>query len=166
MHAHVYPCCRVRRLSRIFYYSRACLSIFYFSIQLELCNLVKGAMSSQIYQITNKPALQKVEAESSSVPTIIYVSNSALPICRDFTPKYEELAQKYSKDNGDEKSIRFTQIEFATETSALFKFSPNQLPVVTFLCKGPWSKTLMSPSVQQMEQSIEEMLQKAGKWKN
>lgn len=127
-------------------------------------------MSSKVYQITNKPALQRVEAESSSVPTIIYVSNSALPTCRAFTPEYEKLAEKYSNGNksggGDEKSIRFTQIEFASETSALFKFSPNQLPVVTFLCKGPWSKTLMSPSVQQMDEGIKEMLQKAGKWRN
>lgn len=122
--------------------------------------------SPKLFQITSKSTLEQLEREAESTPTMIYVSNGALPICRDFTPKYEELAEKYSKNSGDEKSIRFAQLEFASETSALFKFSPNQLPVVTFLSKGPWSRTMMSPSIEQVEEGIGEMLQRAGKLRN
>lgn len=123
-------------------------------------------MASQVIQIPDKPAHDKIVDESEGTPTIIYVSNSALPICRDFTPKYEALADKYNKSSGGERSIRFCQLDFSSETSAMFKFSPNQLPVVVFLCKGPWSRTMMSPNVQQLEGGIEEMLRKAGKWRN
>lgn len=123
-------------------------------------------MASQITQITDKSSLQKVGAEAESTPTVIYVSNGALPACREFTPEYEALAEKYSKQDGQGTSVRFTQSELSSETSALFKFSPNQLPVLLFLSPGPRTKTLMSPSVGNVEQEVEEMLQNVGKSRN
>lgn len=123
-------------------------------------------MASQIYQITDKSSLQRVGAGAEKTPTVIYVSNDALPACREFTPKYEALAEKYSNRDGQETSVRFTQSELSSETSALFKFSPNQLPVLLFSSPGPKTKTLMSPSIGKVEQEVEEMLQSAGKLRN
>ena len=123
-------------------------------------------MASQITQITNKQNHDKVVDESENTPTIIYVSNSALPVCKEFSSKYEALADKHNQGRGGERPTRFCQMEITSETSAMFKFSPNQLPVVVLLCSGPWSRTMMSPSIQQLESGIEEMLQKAGKLRN
>ena len=125
-------------------------------------------MSSKIIHIPNKAThdeiVNKAHSDSkNSTPTIIYVSNSALPICRAFTPKYEDLAEKYSKAGGLESNVKFCQLDFSSETSAMFKFSPNQLPVIVFLCKGPWSKTMMSPNVEQLEDGIKMMLEQAQK---
>ncbi|KAG4434918.1 hypothetical protein IFR05_009587, partial [Cadophora sp. M221] len=87
-------------------------------------------------------------AESTGIPSVLYVSNSSLPACKIFTPEYEKLAVRFTSKYGDK--ITFTQMDFTSETSMLFKFAPNQLPVLTLMCRqceseggGLWAKTVM-----------------------
>ena len=122
-------------------------------------------MASQTTYISNKEEHDKVVAESATTPTIIYLSNYVLPICKDFTPKYEALAKRYRSERS-ETSIRFTQMETTPETSPMFKFAPNQLPVVILLSEGRWCRTLMSPTIKELEAGIGELLERVGKWKN
>ena len=123
-------------------------------------------MSSQTTQIPNRQVHDTIVAESESKPTVIYVSNSVLPACKAFTPKYESIADKHNNGNTGKQAIKFCQLEITSETSAMFKFSPNQLPVVVFMCKGPWSKTLMSPTVKEFEDGIKELLERSTELRN
>lgn len=123
-------------------------------------------MPSTLTQITNQATHDKIVDESAQTPTVIYVSNSALPICKSFTPKYEALQDKYNGGNNGQMSVRFCQLEISSETSAMFKFSPNQLPVIVLCSRGPWSRTLMSPSVAKLEEAVEDMLERTGRVKN
>jgi len=107
-----------------------------------------------ILQITNKQEHDNAVSQSKQTPTVIYVSNSNLPTCRKFTPKYEELAQKYP-------SIWFCQMELQTETSMLFKFSPNQLPVTVLMVRDAWCKTVMGDDVRGLEAALEELVREA-----
>ena len=121
---------------------------------------------SKVIQIADKPTHDKIVSESEDTPAVIYVSNSALPACKKFTPQYEELAGQYGRSNGPEQTVRLCQLELTSEVSYFFKFSPNQLPVCVFMGKGPWSKTAMSPSIGEVEMGVAELLEKAGKLKN
>lgn len=85
-------------------------------------------MSSKVLQLTDKASHDALIAESKTTPTVIHVSNSVLPICKNFNPKYERLASEWSA-----MGIRFAQLEFTDKTSMMFKFSPNQLPVTVFM---------------------------------
>ena len=127
-------------------------------------------MAAKITQIPNKQVHDTMVAESEGTPTVIYVSNSSLPACKAFTPKYEALADEHDRnvsseyaDIPAERSIRFCQLDFSNETSMMFKFSPNQLPVVVLISEGCWCRTLMSPSVKELESGIGELLKKAGR---
>lgn len=117
--------------------------------------------ASPITQITDRESNDKIvaAAEASIQPTVFYVSNSALAACRTFTPKYEALAARYP-------AVAFTQMDFMTSTSMLFKFAPNQLPVLTLMTKeasgSMWCSTIMGANVQQLEKGIDEMLERAG----
>lgn len=122
---------------------------------------------SPIIQITNAASHSSFneKAQSQGKPSIIYVSNSVLPACKTFTPKYESLASRYSA----EYDITFAQIEYAPDTSMLFKFAPNQLPVLTLMCResekgsgNMWAKTVMGADLKALESGIEEMLDRAG----
>lgn len=130
-------------------------------------------------------------AETSGQPTIFYVSNSALPAYKTFTPKYEALARRYAVAAGAEGAelseearhrlqVHFTQMEISPSTSMLFKFAPNQLPVLTLICREKhgdgkdvedregggsgnlWCKTVMGADMRGLEEGIDEMLSRAG----
>ena len=119
-------------------------------------------MASSITKIPNREVHDTVVAESVATPTIIYVSNSSLPACKAFTPKYEVLADKYEREaNRKEPTIRFCQLEFTNETSMMFKFAPNQLPVTVLMCNDNWCKTILGANMAGLERAIEELLQKA-----
>jgi thiol-disulfide isomerase/thioredoxin len=118
----------------------------------------------QITSATSYSTFTK-EAESQGKPTVTYVSSSVLPACKAFTPKYEDLAFQYTV----KYDITFGQIDYTSDTSMLFKFSPNQLPVLTFMCRenekgsgNMWAKTVMGADLKALESGIEEMLDKAG----
>ena len=133
------------------------------------CNIL--TMTSTITYIPNKSIHDTIVAESATTPTVIYLCNSVLPFCKTFTPKYEALAQKWSSGEKDSSgsevsNVRFTQMENTPETSPMFKFAPNQLPVVIFISEGKWAKTLMSPTIEEVERGLEELVERVGKWRN
>jgi thiol-disulfide isomerase/thioredoxin len=109
-------------------------------------------------------------AEMTGKPTVIYVSNSPLPACKKFTPQYESFATKAASNENErreEAGIEFAQMELSSETSNLFKFAPNQLPVLVFMCrerlgKGDmWCKTVMGADLEGLEVGVREMMMKA-----
>ncbi len=57
-------------------------------------------------------------------------------------------------------------MEFSNETASMFKFSPNQLPVITLICHDRegkyWARTMMSPTLAELEGKVEDMREKAG----
>jgi thiol-disulfide isomerase/thioredoxin len=120
-----------------------------------------------IIQITDAASYSTFtkEAEWQGKPTVTYVSNSVLPACKTFTPKYENLVSHY----GSKYDITFGQIDYTSDTSMLFKFSPNQLPVLALMCResekgsgNMWAKTIMGADLKALESGIAEMLEKAG----
>lgn len=119
---------------------------------------------SSIIQITDAASHSEItsQAELQSKPTIIYVSDSALPPCKTFTPNYESLISRYKA----KYDIAFAQMENTPKTSMLFKFTPNQLPVLTLMCRerggSMWAKTIMGANLKELESGIAEMLEKAG----
>jgi hypothetical protein len=125
---------------------------------------------SNITQITSHAdnASLVSRAESTGKPTIIYVSNSTLPLCKVFSPKFYDLASQFNTER--EGQVEFAQIEFSSETSMLFKFSPNQLPVLVFMGRDRgmggggklWCKTVMGADLEGLEQGVEEMMGRAG----
>ncbi|SMR53717.1 unnamed protein product [Zymoseptoria tritici ST99CH_1A5] len=115
-------------------------------------------MTSHIVQITDRAEHDQVVEASKQTPTVIYVSNSSLPVCREHSPKYEELA-KGKLGSG----VRFAQMEFNTDTSMLFKFAPNQLPVTVLMVRDAWCKTVMGPDMRGLEEALEMLVQEAKK---
>jgi len=122
---------------------------------------------SSIIQITSAASYSTFtnSAESTGKPTVTYVFNSVLPACKVFTPKYENLASHCSS----KYDIIFGQIDYTSDTSMLFKFSPNQLPVLTLVCResergsgNMWAKTVMGADLKALESGIEELLDRAG----
>lgn len=105
-----------------------------------------------IHQITDKKEHDGAVEQSKDTPTVIYVSNSNLPTCKSFTPKYTDLAEDV-KNSG----IRFCQMELQAKTSMLFKFSPNQLPVTVLMVRDAWCKTVMGDDLRGLEAALEEL---------
>lgn len=116
---------------------------------------------ANITYLNNKPEHDAAVSAADKTPTVIYLSNSPLPVCKAFTPKYEDLAAKYAERNVD---INFCLMELSSETSPMFKFAPNQLPVLVLMVKGMWCRTIMGANVRELEAGIEELLKEAAKW--
>ncbi|KXT09197.1 hypothetical protein AC579_424 [Pseudocercospora musae] len=117
---------------------------------------------SGIIQIRNRAEHDHIVAASKTTPTVIHVSNSALPVCKAFSPKYAQLAQKYEQDG-----IKFAEMDFTSETSYMFKFSPNQLPVTVCVVREgmntSWAKTVMGANVNELEMAIDLLKKEAVK---
>ena len=111
-------------------------------------------MATRVTQILDRPRHDKLiaEAHDPGQPTVLYVSNSSLPGCKVFTPKYEALAGRFPE-------VNFLQVDYCRETSDLFKFAPNQLPVLV-LVKGWWAKTIMGANYKELEDGVKAMLEK------
>ncbi len=115
-------------------------------------------MSSTVIQVANRAKHDEVVSQSQQTQTVLHVSNSALPTCRTFSPKYEQLATQHAADG-----IAFAEMGFSTDTSYLFKFSPNQLPVTVAMYGDRWAKTVMGPDMRGIEEAIGIMLEEVRK---
>lgn len=113
-------------------------------------------MAVQIFQITDRTSHDEVVSQSKKQPTVINVSNSSLPICKKFASEYITLAETWHP-----KGIRFCQLDFNHETSMLFKFSPNQLPVTVLMVGDRWFKTVMGANMKTLEHALEELLKQS-----
>jgi thioredoxin-like negative regulator of GroEL len=105
---------------------------------------------------------QAVAQADAGTPTIIYVCNSVTPACKAFTPKFHHLASIHNA-----QGVEFCQMDYNHETSMLFKFAPNQLPVITLMVNGNWCRTVTGLSAaakyEGLRSGIEELLEQAGK---
>ncbi|PVH83138.1 hypothetical protein DL98DRAFT_121193 [Cadophora sp. DSE1049] len=118
--------------------------------------------------------------EASGAPYVLYVFNFSLPACKAFTPQYEELAARYSSNSnpntsseeGKENQTTFAQMDFSSETSMLFKFAENQLPVLTLMCRESgenwrtgmlWAKMVTGADLRGLEEAIGEMMGRVGR---
>lgn len=106
-----------------------------------------------IVPIPDKETHERLIA-SNPPPTVLYLSSSVLPACKAFTPHFERLAREW---NG----IRFCQMEYSSETSALFKFTQAQLPIVVLICGERWCRTLLGLTVEEVERGLGELQDKA-----
>ena len=109
---------------------------------------------SNVIQIRNRAEHDQIVAASKTTPTVIHVSNSALPVCKAFSPQYAQMAQKHEQDG-----IKFAEMDFTSETSYMFKFSPNQLPVTVCIVREgmntSWAKTVMGTNMNELEMAID-----------
>lgn len=113
-------------------------------------------MAANVFQINDRAMHDEVVAQSKEQPTVINVSNSSLPICREFTADYTGLAERWQS-----KGMRFCQLDFNHETSMLFKFSPNQLPVTVLMVGDRWCKTVMGANPKVLEDALGELLKES-----
>ncbi|KAI5369785.1 Putative Thioredoxin domain-containing protein [Septoria linicola] len=115
-------------------------------------------MALRVIRILDRAKHDEIVANSKNIPTVLHVSNSSLPACRAFSPKYEELAKAHASDN-----IAFAEMDFNAETSYLFKFSPNQIPVTVAMFGDRWAQTVMGADMSGIEKMIGIMLSESGK---
>lgn len=115
-------------------------------------------MSCNIIQINDKATHDEIVSLSKDRPTVIHVSNSSLPLCQKFTPEYSSLADRWQHEG-----INFAVLEFNNQTSMLFKFSPNQLPVTVLMVGDRWCKTVMGANLKGLESAVEELMEEAKK---
>jgi thioredoxin-like negative regulator of GroEL len=113
---------------------------------------------TNITSITTREEHDAVVAASDTTPTVIYLCNDVTPACKAFTPKYEVLAAKYAYTD-----ITFAIMEFNNRTSMMFKFAPNQLPVIPLMYGGRWCRTVTAANMQDLEPLIEELLKQSGR---
>ncbi|KAK4543509.1 hypothetical protein LTR36_005403 [Oleoguttula mirabilis] len=125
-------------------------------------------MANHITHLTTKTEHDAAVSAATQTPTVIYLSNSPLPACKAFTPRYEALAAKYNDDaeaarsgNGNDNGINFCMMELSSETSPMFKFAPNQLPVLVFMVTETWCRTIMGANAKELETGIGEMMKEA-----
>ncbi|EMD00544.1 hypothetical protein BAUCODRAFT_144199 [Baudoinia panamericana UAMH 10762] len=110
-------------------------------------------MARAITKITNKAEHDAVVAEAErTTPTVIAVINSATPRCKAFLPAFEGVAA----DHGHRR-LKFATMDFNNDTSYMFKFAPNQLPVVVFL-RSKWCRSIMGASSQELSEGMQELL--------
>jgi thioredoxin-like negative regulator of GroEL len=122
-------------------------------------------MASAVTDIPNREVHDKLMAESTKTPTVMYIYNSALPLCKTLTPEYHDLASRYQKERS-EVAVRFTEMDSTPETTPMFKFASSQLPVVLLISEGKWAKTINVPTIGEVEKGVEELLKRTGNWKN
>ncbi|KAK5121830.1 hypothetical protein LTR85_004705 [Meristemomyces frigidus] len=128
-------------------------------------------MANPITYLTTKAEHDAAVSVAVHTPTVIYLCNSPLPVCKAFTPKYETLAAKYAAEDaaaepamasgGRSKSIKFCMMELSSETSPMFKFAPNQLPVLVLMVRTNWAKTIMGADAKELEAGIQELMGEA-----
>ncbi|KAK4929852.1 hypothetical protein LTR49_003479 [Elasticomyces elasticus] len=114
------------------------------------------ANTRSITQITNPAEHDVVVSEAESQPTIICLANSVTPVCKAFTKRFEETAARQTASG-----VRFCLMEFNNETSMMFKFAINQLPVVVFTCAGPWSRSVVGATQGDLDVGMEQLLEQA-----
>ncbi|KAK4554880.1 hypothetical protein LTR86_008028 [Recurvomyces mirabilis] len=103
---------------------------------------------------------QVVAKADAGTPTVIFLRNDVTPACKAFTPKYEAIVEKYAHSG-----IQFCIMEFTNATSMMFKFAPNQLPVIPLMVGGQWCRTVTAANMKDFEPLLQELLEIAAQKK-
>ncbi|KAJ4989081.1 hypothetical protein SVAN01_05343 [Stagonosporopsis vannaccii] len=109
--------------------------------------------------ITTKAAHDHLVAQctKSNSPTILHVYNSSVPRCQSFITKFEIWARDRSFCSGER--IQYARMDYTSETSCLFKFAPNQLPITVMMVGPGWARTVTGTDMERVESLAEEMMQ-------
>ncbi|KAF3039486.1 hypothetical protein E8E12_001795 [Didymella heteroderae] len=91
-----------------------------------------------------------------NIPTVLHVYNSSVPRCQSFLTVFEEFAKRH--DPVDETSIQYAKMDYTPETSFMFKFAPNQLPITVAMFGGKWARTVTGPEIGEIESMVTEMV--------
>lgn len=97
--------------------------------------------------ITDKRSLDLLVAQcnTDNIPTVLHVHNSAVPRCQSFLAVYERFATANASKDGI--AIQYAKMDYTSETSAMFKFAPNQLPVTVVMVGRGWARTVTGADI-------------------
>lgn len=110
------------------------------------------------HTITNRDTHDQLVAKCTkhNVATILHVYNSAIPRCQSFLTKFESWAKNDSSYSGEQ--IQYAKMDYTSETSFMFKFAPNQLPITVLMVGQGWARTVTGTDLEGIESSTEEMM--------
>lgn len=108
--------------------------------------------------ITNKDSHDILIGQCNryNIPTVLHVYNSSVPRCQTFLAVFEAFANKNLDKDG--VRIQYAKMDYTPETSFMFKFAPNQLPITVVMFGLKWARTVMGPEMGEIERTVEEMV--------
>lgn len=107
-------------------------------------------------EITDKASLDAVTKQAKATPTFIYIHNSSIPVCKNFTPVFEQYTQDASN-----RTIRFCTMDYSNTTSALMKFAPNQMPVLIAMVGERWCRSILGADRKALEGLLKDLKDQA-----
>lgn len=115
-----------------------------------------GKQDPRFGAITNRKAHDQLVAQCTkgNIPTILHVYNSAVPRCQTFLVNLE----MWAKNRRNEDSIQYAKMDYTTETSFMFKFASNQLPITVLMVGERWARTVTGAELGEIERMVEEMV--------
>lgn len=112
-----------------------------------------------LHTLTDKDSHDRLvkECTAHDIPTIIHVYNSSIPRCQSFLSTLESWATTYSSHQSDK--MQFAKMDYTSETSFMFKFAPNQLPITVLMVGQGWARTATGTDIREVEKLAGEMLE-------
>lgn len=108
--------------------------------------------------VSNKDSHDQLvkECTSRNIPTILHVYNSSIPSCQAFLLTFESWVKTSSSHN--DYKIQVGKMDYTSETSFMFKFAPNQLPITVFMVGQGWARTVTGTDIRDVEKVTEGMM--------
>jgi hypothetical protein len=108
--------------------------------------------------ITNKDSHDILIGQCNryNIPTVLHVYNSSIPQCQSFLAVFESYASKHSAKEG--VPIQYAKMDYTPETSFMFKFAPNQLPITVIMYGWKWARTVTGPEIGEIDKVVGEMV--------
>lgn len=113
--------------------------------------------------ITNKDSHDQLvkECTSHNKPTVLHVFNSSIPRCQTSLSTFESWAATSSPEHDDK--IQFAKMNYTSETSFMFKFAPNQLPITVLMVGQGWARTVTGTDIREVARVAGEMMDEHGR---
>lgn len=92
-----------------------------------------------------------------NIPTVLHVYNSSVPRCQSFLSTWEFWAQKHPSFGSDR--VQYAKMDYTPETSNMFKFAPNQLPITVLMVGQGWARTVAGTAMGEIEKVAGEMME-------
>jgi hypothetical protein len=108
--------------------------------------------------ITNKDSYDLLvnQCNRYNIPTALHVYNSSVPSCQSFLSEFESFAKHH--DLVKEVRIQYAKMDYTPETSFMFKFAPNQLPITVVMFGQRWARTVTGPRIGEIERLVMEVV--------
>lgn len=110
-------------------------------------------------EITNRATHDQLVAQCTkhNKPTILHVYNSCIPRCEAFLVEVESWASNSALPSGER--IQYAKMDYTSETSYMFKFAPNQLPITVLMVGSGWARTVTGTDIEGIESLAGEMME-------